>query len=57
MKDYGFCKHTVEIAERYCRDYCEVGKSKKLCPFKHIDAEYCDELLVQLKYFDSFKVD
>lgn len=53
MKDYGFCKHTVEIAERFCRDYCEVGKSKKLCPFKHIDGEYCPDLLAQLKYFDK----
>lgn len=57
MKDYGFCKLTVEFAERYCRYYCLVGKSKKLCPFKHIDGEYCPDLLVLLKRFDSIKVD
>lgn len=50
MKNYGFKKTTIQCGDKICKKCLSHGK---LCPFLHIDGEYCDELLELLKGYDS----
>lgn len=51
MKDYGFHKKTLEIADFHCYNKC-LPKGK-LCPFRSIDGEFCPELLELLRCYDK----
>lgn len=51
MKNYGFHKTTLEKADFFCYNNCPPKGT--LCPFRDIDGEYCPELLVLLRCYDT----